>query len=196
MGCGLAKPYPAISTFDVSPVESAPPLSRPVRPYVVMVTPLNVAAAYDTRKLIYKSQKGQLLEDFYNELIAPPGRLLADSLATYLDLKSPNAQFTRAHGQKGADFVLEGYLAEFLGDFSLTPPAARMTLAVTLNDVRRERVKIVLAKTYQVRVPVTGQGDKPAPSLIAALTQAFAQVLTEMESDLTESFNELQKARK
>jgi ABC-type uncharacterized transport system auxiliary subunit len=191
VGCGLTKPYPAINTFDVSPtLESQPNLVRSVRPFVVRVSQLNVAAAYETRKLIYKSRAGQLLEDYYNELIAPPGRLLADSLATYLDLKSLSAQFVRSRGQRGADFVLEGYLAELLGDYSLDPPAARLALSITLNDVRRERVKIVLARTYQARIPVPANGGRAPAELVAALTKAWAEVLAAVELDLRESLND------
>jgi ABC-type uncharacterized transport system auxiliary subunit len=193
-GCGLEKPYPAINTFDVSPAKPAPPVSK-VRPFVVRVSQLGAAAAYETRKLIYKSRQGQMLEDYYNELVAPPGRLLADSLATYLDLTSPHAQFVRSQGQRSADFVLEGYLAEFLGDFSKDPPEARIALAATLNDVRRERAKIVLARTYVAREAFSPARGRPAQDLSLALAKAYRQVILSLEEDLGEFFRGQAKGR-
>jgi hypothetical protein len=155
-----------------------------VRPKVVRVSQFSQSAAYETRKLIYKTTKGLMVEDFYNELVAPPSRLLADSVATYLNLRSPSAQFVRTQGQKGADYVLEGFLSECLGDFSQDPPLARITLSVTLNDIRRDKVKIVLARTYQSQLAFKSNLDRPAPELIAALTEAWAQILASMDKDL------------
>jgi hypothetical protein len=191
----LSKPYPAINSFDVSLPAVGSPAFAKVRPYVVRVSQFDSAAAYETRKLIYKSRNGQLLEDFYNELIAPPARLLADSLATRLDLTSPNAQFVRSQGQRGADFVLEGFLAELLGDFSQEPPVARIVLSVTLNDVRRDKAQILLARTYQAQVTFDSARDRPAPELMKALTQAWGQILLSLEQDLGESFSGLKKSR-
>jgi ABC-type uncharacterized transport system auxiliary subunit len=193
-GCGLEKAYPVINTFDVSPTWPAPTIVK-VRPFVVRVNQLGVAAAYETRKLIYKSRQGQMLEDFYNELVAPPGRLLADGLATYLDLTSPDAQFVRSQGQKSADFVLEGYLAEFLGDFTQDPPVARIVLAATLNDVRRERVGIVLSRTYQAQTPFVEGRGRAAQELSQALTAAYGQIIKSLEEDLREFFRGQKKGR-
>jgi ABC-type uncharacterized transport system auxiliary subunit len=184
LGCGLEKPYPAISAFDLSPASTPIPTLGQVRPKVVRVSQFNPSATYETRKLIYKTTKGLLVEDFYNELVAPPSRLLADSVATYLNQRSPSAQFVRTQGQKGADYVLEGFLSECLGDFSQNPPIARLTISVTLNDIRRDKVKIVLAKTYQSQIAFTSNLDRPAPELIAALTKAWGQILANLDADL------------
>jgi ABC-type uncharacterized transport system auxiliary subunit len=183
-GC-FSQPYLAINSFDVTPPEPNLRSNQEVRPYVVLVSQFAVAAAYETRKLVYKSRDEILLEDYYNELVASPGRLLADSLSTYLDIASPSAQFVRSQGQRGADFVLEGYLAEFYGDFSQSPPVAKIYLTLTLNDVRGERAKIVLAKAYRAQVPFQPKNaTRPAGELVKALTAAFAEVLAELEKDL------------
>jgi ABC-type uncharacterized transport system auxiliary subunit len=187
-GCGLSKPSPVINTFDIDSPQNGPPAFNQVRPFILRVNQMGTAAAYEGRKLIYKTRQGRLVDDYYNELIAGPGRLLADSLAAYLDRRSPYFQVVRIQGEKGADFVLEGYLGEFLGDFSLNPPQARITVAMTLNDVRQNRVKIVLARTYQAIVDFSSNKEKPAPELVDALTKAWEQILKSADQDLTEYF--------
>ncbi|MDR2141688.1 MAG: ABC-type transport auxiliary lipoprotein family protein [Deltaproteobacteria bacterium] len=192
-GCGLAQPYPAINTFDLEPQTLPPPPFTQVRPKVILVNQLGSAAAYETRKLIYKTKGGRLMEDFYNELVAPPGRLLADSLAAWLDRVCPDAQVVRARGLKGADYVLEGYLAELLGDFSQNPPVARITVVITLNDIRRGQVQIVLARTYQAQAQLSPGLDRPAPELIQALTEAWGQIRLSVSQDLNDYFRATQK---
>ncbi|MDR1578319.1 MAG: hypothetical protein LBT86_08895 [Deltaproteobacteria bacterium] len=192
-GCGLEKPYPAINTFSFDPPDQPAPAYNNVRPYVIRVNQLTSAAAYETKKLIYKTSGGQMVEDFYNELFASPGRLLADNLATYLNHVNPYAQVVRSQGQKGADFVLEGYLAEFLGDFTQTPPIAKITLATTLNDVRRESARIILARTYQAQVVFQASGDRPAAELTRALALAWQQILMSLSQDMDQYFSERKK---
>ncbi|MDR1084091.1 MAG: hypothetical protein LBP22_04350 [Deltaproteobacteria bacterium] len=188
ISCGLAKPYPVINTYDIDPPGLGPPVFSQIRPYVLRVSQFNTAAAYETSKFIYRTREGRLVEDFYNELMAGPSRLLADSLATYLDRTNPYCQVVRAQGEKKADFVLEGYVAELLGDFSQNPPQARITVAVTLNDVRRNQVKIVLARTYQAQVTFNSETAAPAPELAQAAAQAWLQILTGLERDIDEYF--------
>ncbi|MDR1607185.1 MAG: ABC-type transport auxiliary lipoprotein family protein [Deltaproteobacteria bacterium] len=185
LGCGLGKPYPAINTFNIEPPKVPALTAKSARPLVILVNQLGVAAAYDNKKLIYKTRDGQMVEDFYNELVAPPSRLLADSQAIYLDRALPFAQVVRIHGQKGADFILEGYLAQMLGDFSQEPPVARISLAVTFNDTRRDKAQILLAKTYEVEVAFDSPKDRPAPEFIQALNQAWSEILVSLTEDLT-----------
>ncbi|MDR1395606.1 MAG: PqiC family protein [Deltaproteobacteria bacterium] len=186
-GC-ISKPYPVINTFELDPADPGPPLYNKLRPYVLRVSTLSPAAAYESRKLIYRTRDGRLAEDFYNEFYAAPGRLLADSLASWLDRRSPDFQAVRIQGERTADFVLEGYLAELLGDFSQTPPQARISVTLTLNDIRRRRPEIVLSRTYQVQLALPDSGTRPAPELAQALARGWEQILKDAEQDINGYF--------
>ncbi|MDR2405087.1 MAG: PqiC family protein [Deltaproteobacteria bacterium] len=191
-GCGLSeRPYPLVRTYTLELSQGADGTTLRKNPRaVIMVTSSPPPAAYDGKKLVYKLKAHELAPDFYNEFYSPPGRAIADSLATYLDLNSPSIQIVRFQGASAPDYSLEVGIADFYGDYSVSPAVLRLSLTITLNDLRRVTPKVLFTNRYNKTPVLTPrQGEDRAENLVRQMTETLAELFPQILSDLEGSLN-------
>jgi hypothetical protein len=189
-GCGLSeRPYPLVRTYTLDLPSENLGSQRKNPQAVLMITASPPPAAYDSQKLVYKLKAHELSPDYYNEFYTPPGRAIADSIATYLDLNSPKLQIVRYQGASSPDYSLEVGLVDFYGDYSVNPPVLRLTLTITLNDLRRASPKILFTSRYTKTPPLVANAGEDRPEtlvrhMIESLQEIYPQVLSDVESQL------------
>jgi uncharacterized lipoprotein YmbA len=191
-GCGLSeRPYPLINTYTLEVPEGAGEAgSVTKRPKAVLiVTASPPPAAYDGKKLVYRLKPHELTPDFYNEFYTPPSRAIADSLASYLDRRSPDLQIVRFQGASSPDYSLEVGITDFYGDYSVSPPVLRLTLSATLVDLRKSAPKNLSSsrwtKTPELRpAPGENRPENLVRQMIEALSELYPEILAEVEGAL------------
>jgi ABC-type uncharacterized transport system auxiliary subunit len=201
-GCGLSRPYPQIRSFALEALtdladRNAAALNEPARHgaarsagvarterrLALQVLPGGAAAAYETRKLVYRIGPSELAEDFYNEFAGQPARMIADETARWLERTNPQFEAARTVGPRGADLALEVFVSAFHADFSVRPPQAEAEIRFSLSDLRG-RPKTLWAQTYRGRRPLPEESaDRPADQ-VRGLGLTLGDVLTALDADL------------
>ncbi|MDR2368819.1 MAG: PqiC family protein [Deltaproteobacteria bacterium] len=194
-GCGLSRPYPSIRSFDLEATGQSPAKGNPAkgqrrpakvrRPIMIQVTSSGAAPQYETRKLVLKIGPNEFSEDFYNELVGMPSRLVAAQLASYLDLNSDRYRATQGVTAQSPDYTLDVYLIAFHGDYYQNPPRATVELKATLTDQRSSRPRTVMSNTYSGYEDLPPEAADRPKALATGLAQALNPVLAEIAADLT-----------
>jgi ABC-type uncharacterized transport system auxiliary subunit len=182
-GCGLSRPYPTIRTFALEVSKTEVMASKIKRPLMIQVTSSGAAPQYETRKLVYKFKHNEFNEDFYNELVGLPSRLVADQLSFFLDANSDRFRTTQGVSSQSPDISLDVYLAAFHGDFSQQQPLSVVDVKMTLTDQRGSKPKTIWSKIYSSRLPLANTDDRPR-QLTDSLGQALAQIFDKVKADL------------
>ena len=181
MGC-FHKPAPTKNTYslNISDIKGQTETNTPKK-YSMIVGQISVASGFEGRSLVYKVGPNQFETDFYNELIAPPDRLLADLAVQYLDTHSTKMQVLKNSGLRLAEFGIEAYIEKLYGDYSQTPHKAVVNIKFTVNDLRPAEPKGLISKNYISEVPISG--NSPA-LLVEGLSRALTQLLAELTADI------------
>ncbi|MDR2351049.1 MAG: hypothetical protein LBF41_10610 [Deltaproteobacteria bacterium] len=191
--CSIAsRPYPTIRTFSLeiptTGTAAAGALKKPR--YTLLVTASPPPAAYESKKLVYKLSATEYAQDFYTEFYTTPARAVADSFARFLDLASPALNFVRTQGVKLPDYAMEIQLMDFYGDLTGEDPEARITMSVTLNDLRPATPMLVFTKNYSKSLPARPTGDEPREdALVEAFVVGLLGILEDLDSDLRSVIN-------
>ena len=180
-GC-FHKPAPTKNTYNlnVNDVQWQTGNSASKK-YSMIVGQISVASGFEGRALIYKIGPNQFEADFYNELIAPPDRLLADLAVQYLEAHSTKMQVLKNSGLRLAEFGLEAYIEKLYGDYSQTLQKAVISIKFTVNDLRPAEPRILISKIYTSEVPITGNSPD---LLVEGLSRAMTNILAQLATDI------------
>jgi cholesterol transport system auxiliary component len=136
-GCGgLSRPSPAKQTYLLQ--ASAPtPVATPPRPATLKVGTISVAAPFRGKSMVYREGDLKYESDFYNEFFVTPSAMLTESAASWLAAAGVFREVLPAGANADGDFVLEGFISEFYGDYrDAGAPAAVLTGKFFLIDNR------------------------------------------------------------
>jgi ABC-type uncharacterized transport system auxiliary subunit len=184
--CGLSRPYPTIRSFALDITDNNIIATKIKHPFLVQVTSSGAAPQYETRKMVYKIGQNEFSEDFYNELVGLPSRLVADQLAAYLDKNSTKFRTSQGVYSQNPDLGLDIYLISFHGDYTKNPPQAVVEVKVTLTDQRRSRARTIMSKSYINQNIIPDNNDRSA-QLAFGLGQALTPILEAIMNDLDQS---------
>jgi uncharacterized lipoprotein YmbA len=185
MAC-LGQPHPVKNRFTLAVPEAAPGAAvNAAGRRTLFLGAVTAAPAYDGRALLYRVGPDRYESDFYNEFLAPPARLLAETAADRLTRASQRLRVTAVPGLVVADFGLEAHIQDLYGDFRLTPPRAVMTLRFTLNDLRPAAARVALDRLYPCERPLPERGG--AAELVAAYGLCLADILEGLARDMDQA---------
>lgn len=178
----LAQPHPNKNLFNLNPepaeIQDQPKVGR----RVALMTTVTSASGYERRALVYKVGPDQFKVDFYNEFLAPPARLLADQAAQFLNRSSSRLRVVKTPGLAPADYGLETYLEYLYGDFTGPTPKAEMAVRFTFNDLKGDRPRVLLDRTYRQTIPMF---DNSPAAQAEALSRCLAVILEDLNRDLS-----------
>lgn len=178
----LAQPHPVKNSYALSAEAPATADRNHGNRRTLLVGSVTAAAGFDNRALVYRVGSDRYENDFYNEFLAPPARLLADQTSQYLDQASPRFRVVKTPGLTLAQYGLETYLEAIYGDYTTAPPQAVLAIRYTLNDLRGASPKVIWDKTYRRALPM---GDESPEALTSALSRALGEILAELNGDLS-----------
>ena len=178
-GC-VSQPNPEKNMFILNVPQAASDVSNPAR-RTLLVGTASAAAGYENQGLVYRVGPDKYQQDFYNDFLAPPARLLMDMATQYLDARNTKVRVVKTPGLILAAFGLETYLESIYGDYTVDPPQAVFNVRFTLNDLRGDNPKVLFDNNYQRQIPITGKG--PA-GLVEALNLGLVEVMAELNHDV------------
>jgi hypothetical protein len=179
-GCvSLEKPYPEKNTFVFS-VNREEGFARGLPDTVLLIRNFSNSARFQTRNFVYRTGGLEYRTDFYNEFIAPPGDLITEETARWLQQSQLFGYITNS-GEPMPTHLLQGRVDALYGDFRPGHAAtAVLELHLTLIDDRPATAAIVLDRTYSREIPLD---NRSAKSLMQGWNTALEEILAEFEKD-------------
>jgi hypothetical protein len=119
----------------------------------LLVKRFSISPEFETLSFVYRLSPTRFANDFYNNFIAAPARMITDVIQEDL-WASP--LFSPAYTLTQARFQLEGKVTEFYGDIQDTQqPMAVVTLRLLLEETTDNGVIPVIHKTYGAKILMT-----------------------------------------
>jgi cholesterol transport system auxiliary component len=152
---------------------------------VLQVGTFRAAPAASGRQFVYRLGEAAYQTDFYNELLAPPDRLVTEQVRAWLAASGLFSAVVAPGSHLEADYALEGVLSELHGDYrDVRAPAA--VLRVELLLVRRPLAEpgVVLHASHRMVEPLGGTAPE---SLAAGWNRALRRLLEGLEGEVRDA---------
>jgi cholesterol transport system auxiliary component len=160
-------------------VARTPALPARRRGKVLLVRGVRAAPGLEGRGLQWLQPDGSVHLDFYEEWAVPPAQAVEDELRQWLADTGLFGAVAAPGSRLNADLLLEGELTAFSAD--LKAGVARASLALVLLDQRPSPIRILLQKTENAEVKLSGNDP---PAIVEALKAALVEVLRQTERDV------------
>ena len=185
-GCGsLSRPYPEKTLHAIhigDPASGASESTTSPSKLVLRVDRVSIAEPFDGMTFIYQVGDSTYKSDYYNGFVAPPSRLLAGEIGTFLAKSGLFA--TVLTGESTADYQLslEANVSCLCGDYrEASNPKAVIAARFFVIDQTHGRYAVIFDKTYFQSTPFDGKGPD---ALVKAWESGWTQILTQLTSDL------------
>ena len=181
-GCTLTRPAPVKETYLVN-VDRPAQLTATPLPGVLLVGTIDVAEAFSGKSMVYRFGEHRYEADFYNEFLVSPRDMLTQCVLEWLQKARLYQTVARLAGSRRADAdVLRGFVNEMYADVR-DPARPQAVLSIQFYLTREQAAGHPVVFTQQLRneAPMT---DASPEAFAAALSQALAAILTELEKQL------------
>jgi len=180
--CGLSRPPVERTTYVLTAVREAPPAAAP-KPVAVKVRSMRAAPLYERKEFLYRVDGERVQSDFYNEFAGSPESMLTAAVTGWLKSAGVFASVVEPGVPVDAPYVLDGSIVALYGDRrDPAKPAAEMAVQFYLVKQGATGPELVYDRVLRSRVDVPS-GD--AQALAAGHSKALAQILAQLERDLT-----------
>jgi uncharacterized lipoprotein YmbA len=182
-GCvSLNRPYAAVREYviEAPPAAKAAAAAAPAGT-ILKVRNFRVAPPFDSRKFVYRRGDGAWESDYYHELLAPPGAMLAGVVERSLAASGSAGAVVPSSSQASPTFELEGTIQEWYADYrDASDPRAALSIEFILLDIRGA-TRIALHKTYREEAKLEKAGPE---ALVQGWSEALGRILTSLGNDL------------
>jgi uncharacterized lipoprotein YmbA len=152
------------------------------RPSTLKVGAIAVAAPFRGKSMVYREGDLKYESDFYNEFFVAPSAMLTEGAATWLAGAGVFREVLPAAANADGDFVLEGFVSEFYGDYrDPAKPAAVLTGKFLLIDNRVLSGVPIWQTELKQRVALTSRSPD---ALAAGLNGAWSAMLGDLSREL------------
>jgi len=179
--CSLSRPSPVKDTYllQVTPPTQASPTPQPA---TLKIATIAVAAPFRGKVLTYREGELKYETDFYNEFLVSPSAMLTDTAGAWLAAARVFRDVLPASANTDGDFVLEGFVSEFYGDFrDSAKPTAVISAKFFLVDNRSAGGVPMWQTELNQRVAIS---SRSAQSVAAGLNTAWSTMLAELTRQL------------
>jgi uncharacterized lipoprotein YmbA len=179
--CTLSRPSPVKDTYllQVTPPTQAATTPQPA---TLKIGTIAVAAPFRGKVLTYREGELKYETDFYNEFLVSPSAMLTDTASAWLAAARVFHDVLPASANADGDFVLEGFVSEFYGDFRDSgKPAAVIAAKFFLVDNRSLGGVPMWQTELTQRVAISRRN---AESVAAGLNTAWSAMLAELTRQL------------
>lgn len=183
--CSLSRPAPDRQSFLLNPpgggMNTGPSAVVTRDAPSVRVNRFAVAQPFGGKSLVYRLDDHRYETDFYHQFLALPGTMLTEGTIGFLGAHGRFRATVPMSSSVAARYVLEASVTSLLGDFRAEQaPAAVMAVRFLLARDSADAT-VLYDRLIEKRVPIPARTPQ---ALVAGLDTAFAQVLTELDSDL------------
>ena len=176
-GCAGLRPTEAHRHFVLDPprAEHAASPAAPAHDTVLLVAPTSVATFYDTQRMAFSRERGQLGYYQYSSWSEPPGRRMTALLATALESRGDFRVVAVAGSGVRGQLLLTTHLGEIYHDASAPPGTARLSVVAELVDLRHRA--LIARRTFSATAPVSSADSAGAA---AACGKALGELIEQM----------------
>ena len=179
-GCLSPQPAPRV-VFYALRAERAAPAQEPPVAEALRVERVRVAPLFERKGFVYRTGERAFEGDFYHRFAAPPGVLVREALADWLEQSGLFAEVLRDGDPQRARWWLEGRVTALYADLrDPAAPQAVLEAELALVDASSPTLETRLRRRYRAEIPTSAD---PA-ALAEAWTRGLAQILAELEGDL------------
>jgi len=182
-GCAgsLKQPDPAKQFYALAAERAASPAAAPASPAALKIKRINIAPAYASRELIYKTAENTFFPDYYNLLLVPPKDNLTQVLRAWMEASNVFAHVVANESDIAPDYVLESTFSQLYADFSAAKGAtAIMEVQFFLLRDADGRFDVAMSKNYRQEIPLA---DRLPETLVKGYNQSLAAILAQFEND-------------
>jgi cholesterol transport system auxiliary component len=149
-------------------------------PGALLVGVFDVAEPYASRGMVYRFGDYRYESDFYNEFFVPPSDMISQRVLEWLQsARLYDTVVPLAGNRIPGGNVLQGLVNEMYADLrDATRPTALLTIQFYVTREQRRRGDVLFAEQLSQRRPMR---DASAPAYAAALSEALAAILAELE---------------
>jgi len=178
---GCSRPAPVKQTYLLQ-TPAATQVAAAPRPATLKVGTIAVAAPFRGKSMIYRESELKYESDFYNEFFVGPSAMLTEGTSAWLAASGLFKDVLPAAANADGDFVLEGFVSEFYGDYrDAANPAAVLTGKFFLIDNRVFSGIPVWQVELKQRVALT---TRSPDALANGLNRAWSAMLADLAREL------------
>jgi cholesterol transport system auxiliary component len=178
---GCSRPAPVKQTYLLQTPSPTQRMASP-RPSTLKVGTIAVAAPFRGKAMVYRESDLKYESDFYNEFFVAPSAMLTEGTSAWLAGSGLFKDVLPAAANADGDFVLEGFVSEFYGDYrDAANPAAALTGKFFLIDNRVFSGIPVWQIELQQRVALTSRSPE---ALATGLNRAWSAMLADLAREL------------
>jgi cholesterol transport system auxiliary component len=181
IGCtlDLTRPSPVKRYYMLEAV-AQPSTDPPAHQTAVRISGFEVAPPFGDRALVYRLDVQRYDADFYNEFFVVPRAMVTTQITQWLTRRGIFSAVIGPTSTLDAAYLMEGIVNEMYADVRPGLPfAAVFAMQVFLTEPTSRTV--ILDKSYAQTVYLA---DQNAETVVKGLSQAFNQVMENLERDL------------
>ena len=179
-GCSFTREAPVKSTYLLEP--AMPAAVAKTQPVSVRVAGVNVAAPFRGRPFVYRTGDLTYETDYYVEFLVPPAAMFTEQTTRALEAAHVFRQVVPPGSGADADYTLEGFVSSLYANINAGSGPSSTELVVTYYLTSSAGGSVPgWSKEYRRHIDI--QVRTPA-AYVAALNQAFGDVLAELTRDL------------
>lgn len=147
-------------------------------PVMLRVNDFSAVPFFNDRYLAYRSGETTYEQDFYNQLVAAPAKLIQDEVAVWLRGSPVVASVVTPSLISAADYVIDARVIELSGDYRIeSEPKAVLKIQFTVSA----DTAVLCQKIYTAEIPV----ERISPvTLTEGWNKGLSQIMTGFETDL------------
>ncbi|HEG44475.1 MAG TPA: hypothetical protein ENH94_10555 [Phycisphaerales bacterium] len=166
-------------------VHRQPDQSETTGELVVKVRRFHVSSRFSGKSLTYRFGEVSYKADFYNEFLTTPASNITEEATKWLGESGVFSDVAPTTSTAQADLLLEGSISNLYGDYRVKgKPRAVMGAWFVLLD---NDGAIEFRKSYEAIVKL---GSNKPDELIKGLSGCLAEILTDLETDLRETYGQ------
>ena len=152
---------------------------------IIEVRRFTIDPAYNTSQLIYRVGQFKYESDFYNEFLVSPAVMITEKVRDWLSASELSRRVLEPGSYVEPTHIIEGNIVTLYGDYrDKASPEAVMEIRVFLLKAEAGiDPNIIFGNTYKSSIKLESKGPE---GLIAGFDECLENILTSMESDLSD----------
>ncbi len=153
---------------------------------IIEVRRFTINPAFSAKELTYRTGHFKYETDFYNEFLVSPAVMITEKVRNWLSASGLFQRVLEPGSYVEPTHIIEGNIVTLYGDYrDKSSPTAVMEIRVFLLKTKAvEAPAIVFGKTYISTARLESKGPE---GLIAGFDECLENILTSMESDLSDN---------
>jgi hypothetical protein len=178
----LKKPALDIKTYSIE-LDAPHKAAFAGEPVSIRINAFSAVPFFNDRYLAYRSGETAYEQDFYNQLIAAPAKLIQDEVAVWLKGSPMVAVVVTPGVFSPADYAIDGRVLELSGDYRVeSDPKAVLKVQLTVTGLHSGDPNVLFQKIYTAGIPMK---QISAVALTEGWSQGLSQVVAGFEADFS-----------